>query len=995
MKNKKQSRPLSAEDLVPMLILAWESAGHQFGVNHHLQLRQLLQHFPPGKDLQELKFLLAPVFADNPQQQEQFYQLFDQVYQKSEDKLKAHQGRVAELKKGEQDEDLHTIKQVVFSSAFLAILALVIALGVYGYYKMPALLSSAPAVETPSGIEEEAIAENEPPANQTFGNSQPGLPDKWKTQHNLLDTMTMTNDPSRAIDGINTRISFGDGLTYFSWAKAAYLGLVAALIWGIPWWLRRRRQSFSLAQQPKRSAPHSWNLKIPNLPTIDLGEVFSHNLRAMLRLDQKPSSRIDVAKTIEASASRAGAVDFQYLALKERRPYLILQDISSPQNHRSKLLDHFLQSLQAEGAPLERYYFAGDPRSCWQEDETKQTTLQHLAHSTQNHQLILCTDAHQLLRRNRELADWTDVFTVWRQKLILSPRAYCHWDEREDLLSQHFRLLPTTPNSLPLLVEALETIEPIEYAKTGEADADHAFYHPLDIPPALQGRALITFLEDTFVYPEGEQNNEVLLQWMAACAIPPNLFWDWTLHVGQLLSKPTRNEVHLENLFQLIRLPWFVSGKMPEEVRRTLLDYLEEKHPEFYRRLRRSWDTFLNLEENIPPPGSLAWEGHRIQVLLNELLQDPNWVKQRQLELELERLLQGKPAQDALLIKYQTQKQGAADALLSDRFRRFVQTQEKHFKRLRPWVWQVPLFICTAVFSLIVHYSEPVTIFQFKDRITAMSFTDDSESFLVASGYGGLALCTVEGEWVQGLEERSSPIMGLSNTVPGQIRAVSRDNKTLVWDISGVPLHLNNGEKRLVHGLAFHPTDPNLVLIGCGERRAEVWDFKTNTLLFQLDHADAVNAVAYTADGKNMLTASSDGMVKRWNAAGKLEREWRGHEAKIHGLAFSPDGSYLATASRDNTAKVWTSDGKLLYTLAGHDYDVLQVAFSPDGQQLVTAGGDDQAILWSMENGQMLRTFGGHGNYLTHATFSPDGRYLLTGDREGKVKLWRISKTNL
>ncbi len=67
----------------------------------------------------------------------------------------------------------------------------------------------------------------------------------------------------------------------------------------------------------------------------------------------------------------------------------------------------------------------------------------------------------------------------------------------------------------------------------------------------------------------------------------------------------------------------------------------------------------------------------------------------------------------------------------------------------------------------------------------------------------------------------------------------------------------------------------------------------------------------------------------------------------VLGVAFSPDGSQVATASSDRTARVWnTESGTAPITLTGHISWVLGVAFSPDGSQMATASSDTTAKVW-------------------------------------------------
>src|SRR5262245_35964469 len=66
-----------------------------------------------------------------------------------------------------------------------------------------------------------------------------------------------------------------------------------------------------------------------------------------------------------------------------------------------------------------------------------------------------------------------------------------------------------------------------------------------------------------------------------------------------------------------------------------------------------------------------------------------------------------------------------------------------------------------------------------------------------------------------------------------------------------------------------------------------------------------------------------------------------GHTGSINAIALSADGRFLVSASEDGTLKVWdTATGNVLRTLQGHDKQVLAVSVSPDGS-LIASGGLD------------------------------------------------------
>ena len=62
------------------------------------------------------------------------------------------------------------------------------------------------------------------------------------------------------------------------------------------------------------------------------------------------------------------------------------------------------------------------------------------------------------------------------------------------------------------------------------------------------------------------------------------------------------------------------------------------------------------------------------------------------------------------------------------------------------------------------------------------------------------------------------------------------------------------------------------------------------------DHHDPVTGVAFLADGKTLMSSSTDKTVKFWDVlAGKVLRTLEGHKGQILSATLSADGKLLAT----------------------------------------------------------------------------------------------------
>lgn len=80
---------------------------------------------------------------------------------------------------------------------------------------------------------------------------------------------------------------------------------------------------------------------------------------------------------------------------------------------------------------------------------------------------------------------------------------------------------------------------------------------------------------------------------------------------------------------------------------------------------------------------------------------------------------------------------------------------------------------------------------------------------------------------------------------------------------------------------------------------------------------------------------------------------WRAHREALQAVAFSPDGRYLASTSTDSTAKIWqVADGRLRAVLLSPLGDLYAVAFSPDGQTLAASNDETpfNVYLWDVSS---------------------------------------------
>ncbi|QIR41002.1 hypothetical protein HCG51_32855 [Tolypothrix sp. PCC 7910] len=199
-----------------------------------------------------------------------------------------------------------------------------------------------------------------------------------------------------------------------------------------------------------------------------------------------------------------------------------------------------------------------------------------------------------------------------------------------------------------------------------------------------------------------------------------------------------------------------------------------------------------------------------------------------------------------------------------------------------------------------------------------------------------------------------------------------------------------NGHSDTVNAVAFTP-DGKYVISGSSDNTLKVWNWQTGELLRNLEgHSDSVYAIALSADGKYVISASDDKTLKVWNwQTGQQLRNLEGHTNSVNALALTPDGKYVISASWDNTLKVWDwQTGQQLRTLKGHSDWVNALALTPDGKYMISASLDNTLKVWDWQTGEEVSNLEGYTNSVNALTLTPDGKYVISASWDNTLKVW-------
>ncbi|KAF8179114.1 hypothetical protein BJ912DRAFT_644648 [Pholiota molesta] len=301
-------------------------------------------------------------------------------------------------------------------------------------------------------------------------------------------------------------------------------------------------------------------------------------------------------------------------------------------------------------------------------------------------------------------------------------------------------------------------------------------------------------------------------------------------------------------------------------------------------------------------------------------------------------------------------------------------------------IWNTASGLCTA------------TLTRGEAPILAVVFLPDgSQQLLSGSGDNQILLwdvakCAV----LRTFEGHEKPVRTLSISLDGSRFASGSDDRRIkVFSLSdGQVIATFEGLSNSVTSVAFSPTDPSrLVSTGPQDQFMRVWDIDSKTLVITL--RGSISGIAFSPDGKNLLSGHQDGTFRVWDAIAISDVEdTNDHVGWVHAPTFSPDGRFLATGGDhvERLVKIWDAvTGKHLRNLVGHEWAVSALAFSLDGSKLASGSGDYSARVWDVQSGEQIAVFEDHDNYVKDIDFSEDGTQVVTRT-DDRTYIWSLEQ---
>ena len=338
-------------------------------------------------------------------------------------------------------------------------------------------------------------------------------------------------------------------------------------------WVRlflERQSTSQVPQLQQISLPSADQVLFPPLVFLHIAQRFRQRVPV-------PSHRLAIVPTITKTLRNGGWFAPVYGYRQELPEYLLLIDRSSFQDHQARLINEMVKRLEEQAVLITGFYFDSSPQLCFPFGTGTPCSLKEISDRYRQHRLLIFVQADQFFSPiTGELEPWVQRLDFWSDRAVLTPKPLEQWAYPELTLAEHLIVLPATPEGLTHLIRNLQDSSaprlPLERIGSQVSLPKTLHRHPQRwlqrySPPNDRVQEMLTALH-RYLGADG-------FLWLSACAVFPELHWNITLYLGNVLCGAA-GETLLKtvSITDLALLPWFRTGYLPDWLRLKLITAL-------------------------------------------------------------------------------------------------------------------------------------------------------------------------------------------------------------------------------------------------------------------------------------------------------------------------------------------------------------------------------------------------------------------------------------
>ncbi len=239
-----------------------------------------------------------------------------------------------------------------------------------------------------------------------------------------------------------------------------------------------------------------------------------------------------------------------------------------------------------------------------------------------------------------------------------------------------------------------------------------------------------------------------------------------------------------------------------------------------------------------------------------------------------------------------------------------------------------------------------------------------------------------------------------SNKFPNRVLEISSDDKYLinasdssfiqVYNMSTGITNRVTGHKGYVNDLKFLPSSNTFISAGSDFtlRQSDATNLSSKKLLTT---SSELKSIDVDLVGDLLVGGSIDGKLLLYNLKTQKEQLLYDDPGNpIHAVAFSPDGKWILTGDEKGIVKIFDLNSRnIIKELTGQKGRISSVTFSPDGK-LIAAGSFDKTIeMWVVsELDELPIRMTDNDAYVWDIKFTADSKYIMSACADGDIRIW-------
>jgi len=163
----------------------------------------------------------------------------------------------------------------------------------------------------------------------------------------------------------------------------------------------------------------------------------------------------------------------------------------------------------------------------------------------------------------------------------------------------------------------------------------------------------------------------------------------------------------------------------------------------------------------------------------------------------------------------------------------------------------------------------------------------------------------------------------------------------------------------------------------------------TRSLSNSSDYSNAVTAISYSVDGKNIAIGYKSGIINFFPVKQGTATLTISEYPSVEDLAISADNRFIYASNGSKNINIWNiQDGKKGQTALSNSTPVSNMTLSSDRQLLLAGGNGSSVYIWDLFEGKQINTFSNPGSRVTDFDFSYDGKYVAIGLSTGAINIF-------